>query len=303
MSRFAIVSMPLLAIGIAACGPSRDVQERLAELEMVSAQKDTLLAEKDSLLTEVSANAQLMSDISAEIAKVQGRVAVAVAGAAEAPPSRLAKQEMLTQVRQLTARIAESEEKLQASEKRIASMNRESGELKNAVASMQRTVTEFQSVISNQKTTIASLMEQVSALQTENTRLATRTAELTDTVSAMTARDNTVYYIIGTKDELVRRGIVTEEGGSRVLFVFGKRGKTIVPARDLDPAQFTAIDQREVTEIPLPEADHDYRIASRQDLTGLATPPGEDGKIRGTITIADPERFWENNRFLIIVRT
>jgi regulator of replication initiation timing len=210
---------------------------------------------------------------------------------------------MLTQVRQLTARSAESEEKLQASEKRIASMNRESGELKNAVASMQRTVTEFQSVISNQKTTIASLMEQVSALQTENTRLATRTAELSDTVSVMTARDNTVYYIIGTKDELVRRGIVTEEGGSRVLFVFGKRGKTIVPARDLDPAQFTAIDQREVTEIPLPEADHDYRIASRQDLTGLATPPGEDGKIRGTITIADPERFWENNRFLIIVRT
>jgi hypothetical protein len=168
---------------------------------------------------------------------------------------------------------------------------------------MQRTVTEFQSVISNQKTTIASLMEQVSALQTENTRLATRTAELSDTVSVMTARDNTVYYIIGTKDELVRRGIVTEEGGSRVLFVFGKRGKTIVPARDLDPAQFTAIDQREVTEIPLPEADHDYRIASRQDLTGLATPPGEDGRIRGTITIADPERFWENNRFLIIVRT
>jgi hypothetical protein len=69
MSRFAIVSMPLLAIGIAACGPSRDVQERLAELETASAQKDTLLAEKDSLLTEVSENAQLMSDISAEIAR------------------------------------------------------------------------------------------------------------------------------------------------------------------------------------------------------------------------------------------
>jgi hypothetical protein len=59
------------------------------------------------------------------------------------------------------------------------------------------------------------------------------------------------------------------------LFIFGKRGETLVPARDLDTTQFTQIDIRQVTEIPLPDSSAEYLIASRQNLDGLASGDGD----------------------------
>jgi hypothetical protein len=50
--------------GLAACGPSEEVRRQMAELQAVA-------AEKDSLLIQVAENARLMSEISAEVARVQ----------------------------------------------------------------------------------------------------------------------------------------------------------------------------------------------------------------------------------------
>jgi len=116
-------------------------------------------------------------------------------------------------------------------------------------------------------------------------------------------RENTVYYVIGTRDELQERGIVAPVGGSRFLFVLWKTGVTLAPARHLDPSLFTAINKREVTNIPLPDPNGHYRIASRQDLTALGTQADDQGEITGagSLTIAHPEQFWKNSKFLIIV--
>ena len=101
---------------------------------------------------------------------------------------------------------------------------------------------------------------------------------------------------------LIDRGIITQEGGSRVLFIFGRAGQTLVPNRQLDPSEFLVVNKREVTEITLPDSTRPYRIASRQDLTALETPPAPNGKFVGhVIKIADPERFWATSKFLIIV--
>jgi len=111
-----------------------------------------------------------------------------------------------------------------------------------------------------------------------------------------------VYYIIGTKDELLHKGIVIQTGGSRFPLLFSKVGQTIVPARELDPSVFTKINKRTVTEIALPAADKTYRIASRQDLEGLAAPPANGGQVVGTLKIANPDKFWLTSRFLILIQ-
>src|SRR3989454_11609677 len=79
-------------------------------------------------------------------------------------------------------------------------------------------------------------------------------------VSDVCSSDLTVYYVVGTKDELEQKGIITEEGGARFLFVLWKSGKTLVPSRNLDPGVFTVADRRHFTELPLPESDKEYRI-------------------------------------------
>jgi hypothetical protein len=117
----------------------------------------------------------------------------------------------------------------------------------------------------------------------------------------MDVRENRVFYVVGTRRQLLADGVVTEEGGSRGLLIV-KLGKTLVPARSLNEARFTRADRREVLTIPLPRNDRPYRIVSRHDA-GLieAAKKEKDGSFRGeNIRITDPAKFWGASRYLII---
>ena len=49
---------------------------------------------------------------------------------------------------------------------------------------------------------------------------------LNDTVKAMDVRENRVFYVIGSRRQLIADKVVTEEGGSRGLLIV-KLGKTL----------------------------------------------------------------------------
>jgi hypothetical protein len=293
MTRGSIVAV--LGLGLAACdrAPSAEVQAQLDQLTAVS-------AEKDSLLAQVSENARLMSEISAQLVAVADREKLEKSVSRESPLAA-SRDSLRVMVGDVTQRIQLGEERLRQSQRRIRGLSQVSDSLK---AEFETTVTSLTETLENQKATIATLTARVEQLEAENVVLATEKAALADTVEQLVVETHTAYYVIGTKDELIDRGIVTEEGGSRVLFIFGKAGKTIVPARQLNPSDFTPIDIRNVTEITLPDSTEEYRIASRQNVAALAEPP-EDGKIRGahTLRIAAPNQFWLPSRFLILVRS
>jgi hypothetical protein len=73
--------------------------------------------------------------------------------------------------------------------------------------------------------------------------------------------------------------------------------RTVAPARELDPANFTKIDRLANRTITLPEGE--YKIFSRQNPAYVTPQATKDGKIAGGLTIDQPERFWETSRFLI----
>ena len=274
-----------LLVAATACGTSAETERKLAELEVAAAQKD-------SLMQEVAVTTRLLSDVAAELTKVQVR-GRRLRVSSETP--MLAQRDtMIQKLRYVVARVDESERRLNESQKRIAGLTQLSDSLRSTLDS---TVTTLQGILDTQRETITSLTEQVTALQTEN-------VALKDTVAHVTERENTVYYIIGTKEELKEKGIITEEGGSRVLFVLWRTGRTLTPSRNLDPSDFQVLNKRQTTEISLPDPAAEYRIASRQDLNYLATPPDDHGKITGvsSLQITGPEYFWRNSKFLIIVQ-
>jgi hypothetical protein len=240
-----------------------------------------------------------MSEISAEVARVQ---TASQAGAQEvsATPDPETFRES---IKGITKRIEESETRLAESQKRIQTLTRESRNQQTKVAELTKTIEDFQATIANQKLTIESLNTQITELQTQNVELVTQNTQLVTTVEDLSTRDKTVYYVIGTKEELLEKGIIEEEGGSRVLFVFGKRGKTLVPGRNLNMSMFNAIDRTTVTSIPMPSPDAGYTIVSRQDHSALETPPDEKGRIHGELRVADPERFWAVSKVLILVQS
>lgn len=295
MRRMSIATAALAALVLGACnrGPSPEVQAQLAQLQSVS-------AEKDSLLSQVAENARLMSEISAQLVTVADRERLAKVGAASESPIAASRDSLRTMVGDVTTRIAQAEERLKESQRRIRSLTRASD---SARVQFEATLADLQATIENQKTTIGVLTTRVEALQTENVQLATEKAALTDTVEQLVEAQNAAYYIVATKQELLERGLVNEVGGSRVLFIFGRAGKTLVPATNLDPTQFTAIDLRATTEIPLPDSAGSYKIVSRQNTQFLAEPPDKDGKVRGSLRIMSPWEFWTPSKFLIVVRS
>ena len=257
-------------------GPSPEVQGKLAELNRVS-------NERDRLLGEMSENARMMSQIGADLAKV--RIPPRQLHVSSESPAGAARDSVVQRIRYITALVNESERKLSESEQRIKELTTLSEGLRGT---LQATINNYRSVVEGQKATIVALTDQV--------------AQLTDTVNLLKEMNNTVYYIIGTKAELLQKGIIVQAGGSRFPFVFAKVGQSVMPARELNPAAFTKIDKRAITEIALP-GSKSYRIASRQDLAGLATPPGDGGHIAGSLRIGNPDKFWLTSRFLILVES
>jgi vacuolar-type H+-ATPase subunit I/STV1 len=273
-----------LLVAASACGTSAETERKLADLEQASAQRD-------SLLQEVAVSARLLNDVSSALSKVQVR-GRQIRTSSETP--LLAQRDsMMQKLRYVVARVSETETRLTQAQNKIKGLTSLSDSLR---ATLDSTTANLGAIIESQKSTIVTLTESVTRLEAEN-------VALRDTVATVTERENTVYYVIGTKDQLKEKGIIVEEGGSRVLFVLWRTGSTVSPARNLDPSQFIAINKRDVRQINL-DAQAQYRIASRQDLEFLATPRTDKGEIVGasSLEISAPEQFWRNSKFLIIVQ-
>lgn len=284
--QYSLTTLAAVAILVAGCNPqgSRLAQARIDSLT-------TAAADRERLMSEVAADARTLSEVGSELARVQVR------GKLKLPPSESPAQaqrdSIVQRVHYLASRVNETDSRLHESQRQLQAMGHLSDSLR---ATLESTVVNFQHMVDDQKATLASLGAEVDSLRTV-------TVALRDTLDNVTTRDNTVFYVIGTKDELIKKGVISEEGGSRFLFVLWKSGKTLVPARDLDPSVFTQIDKRSVTSIPLPDSGRSYRIVSRNDLSALGAQADAHGRISGTtrLPIATPGKFWSTSKFLIIV--
>ena len=281
-----------------------------AELKKALAEAKSAEAQKDSLLTEVLETTQFVSALGASVIK-RGRVKTAGTdpGVPGAKKDREERQASLERIKQVIARLNESETKLAETESRAKQSRQRNARLLAQIETFKKTVedlkttaeqqkTEYETALAEKDTQIATLAGRVDTLSTEKATLESSNVALTDTVANLTSYKNTVYYAVGTKDELIKRGIVTKEGSK--FLVFG--GTRLEPARNLDPAAFTAIDKTQQTAIPLPRTDKKYKIVSRQSPSFLGSTVSKDGKVSGTIQITQPEDFWAPSKYLILVQ-
>src|SRR6185369_4751480 len=138
-------------------------------------------------------------------------------------------------------------------------------------------------MISTYLVRIAELETQVTALTDSARKLTEANEILADSLRRVTTRANAAWYVVGSRDQLVKAGVLTEEGG-----VLGF-GKSLAPSRAMRVNVFTRIDRLRDTVIALPEAKQ-YRIMSRHD-PGLVSVT-VDRSVGGTMLIKDPEHFW-----------
>jgi hypothetical protein len=287
----------ILAVTTLGCQSRADLTKALAESKAAEAQKD-------SLLTEVLETTQFVSDLNSELAKA--KVAALETGDERGVPGAAQDKEerkaTLERIRQVIDRLNESEVKLTATENRVKNAKIRNARLLAQITTYKQTIedlktaaeqqrAETEAIIANQRSQIALLAGQVDTLRWEK-------GWLIDTVAHLTKYKNRVYYAVGTKDELIKNGVVTKEG-SKFLFFGGTR---LEPARRPNLDAFTMIDKTQTLSIPLPRTDKKYKIVSRQSPDFLAGEITDKGEVRGVVEIASPEEFWSASKYLILVQ-
>ncbi len=274
-------------------------------LASASAERDSLQglmqgasADKDRALAQVVEASKFADEVDAELRKVRGlssKVGVTKSDESGKTEAAAAQKDILDRLTQMRQRLAARQRQVSALLDTLKTMRADS----TASATL---LADLNARLATRDKEIAAFQEEIRALRTQNERLTVEKAVLTDTVKAMDVRENKVFYIVGSRRQLIADKLVTEEGGSRGLLIV-KLGKTLVPARSLDESRFTRADRREVLTIPLPRSDRPYRIVSRHDVSLIDVAKKEkDGAFRGeSIRITDPVKFWAASRYLIIV--
>src|SRR2546428_6097383 len=143
------VSAAALLVLVAACGTSAETERKLADLEQVNAQKD-------SLLQEVAISSRLISDVNVELAKVKvrnNRLHVS-----SESPITASTDTLMARLRYVVARVKETESALSASRERIKGLTSLSDSLG---AALDPTVGNLQTVIAPRKPPIARLADRV----------------------------------------------------------------------------------------------------------------------------------------------
>jgi hypothetical protein len=251
----------------------------------------TLAAERDSLVMEVAANGKLLADIQTELAKVEPKPAPGAPESAALEVTKDQREFALSRVRQIIGRLQAAETQLAASEGRARRLTRSVDSLNAENTEAKSTISDLVTVLGTQRQTITTLTAQMEGLTTQNLVLA-------DSVYHLTDDHNTAFYVVGTRAELLAKGVIVEDG-HRAIPLIGRRG--VQPARELPLGAFTSIDRTATREIPLPRGDRSYTIVSRQDPSHLASSVDGKGRVKGSLAIASPEQFWEPSRYLIVV--
>ncbi len=298
------ISLVLLSASLAAC--NSEVKQQLATVAKTdSLRVDSLTAVRQELMQELTASTGFVTEINKELAKARSlavKPGTSLETSGEMTATNEQRKAIVARIAHLVARLDSVQNRLAATRSRVTQLTKQDSALVAQVAAYEKSIaelqeqaakerTEFQAQIQQKQTEIAGLNGKIDTLNTVRTALV-------DTVGQLTTEKNTAYYVIGTKDELIQKGVLVAEGGKR-FFLLG--GRQVSPARELNPSNFTKIDRLADRNIPLPEGQ--YQIFSRHNPSFAKPQSSKDGKISGGLTIEQPEQFWANSKFLIIVRS
>lgn len=157
-------------------------------------------------------------------------------------------REALDRIALLKAGIERTKARIADLERRAKKSNAHSVALEHIIANLRTTLLERETRIAELSAVVDSLNGQVTGLHQEVATANQTVAERNATIERQRSEIGTVFVVMGTKNDLVRKGAVRKVGGFLGL------GETLVPARDAGDTLFTALDTDAVQSLPVPAA-------------------------------------------------
>ena len=296
-----LLSLSTLLVGCEARDRAR--QDSLQAITVEQLELTTQLsAQKDSLARIIVDADDFIMQIDSQIRTVKGLpTSKRVSRRSESPIEEQieTRKEVLARVGALVERAKTTATQLAASRAREKALKGELDDAKGKLLATQQQLTEAEDRLTNDHTMIAELNATIERQTAKITELEMRVDSLVTETRTLGETHYRAYYIAGTEKELLEKGVIQREGGANLIIAHP--GRTLQPARTLDPSLFNAIDQRATREIPL-DSTKRYRVVSRQNLDKAHVRERDKTTFRGPLQIADADRFWAGSRYLILVQ-
>lgn len=289
----------LAATVVAACYSPGDRQRADSAQALVVRQVQLmhqLASQRDSVSRVLGEADVFIGQIDSSISRVKGLPGPSRAPRGEEGPIQeqvRQRKDMLRRVNALVSRARETAREVAELKDREKELLTENGSLKDSLSADALRLAADAQAIAELQGTIEQQAQQITAMQARLDDFDKQLASAKDAAAR-------AYYVVGTEDELIKKGVIVKEGGANLLI---KRvGRTLVPARQLDASIFTQIDTRTAHAIDLPDTTRRYQIVSRQSLDDVKVSDRDGTSFRGPLEIADAEKFWAPSRYLIIVQ-
>lgn len=284
-----LVIIAFVTVAVMGCSNKQKEEELQKQLSEAHNQHTTLqqnVEERDKYMEDIMRS---VNDVYADLEQSRAKEAkVAKRTTSEAPmqfSNAETRNRLLQNINEIGLGLKENRKKVADLQVRIKSYRGE-------ISGLNKLVENLKVSIQEREQSIAQLESRVQGLETtvaEKTRVIT---EREGTIGEQQKQINTAYYVVGTRDELEKKGIITDEGG----FLWGLLGSTTIMASGIDQSVFIPIDKTTDQTIRV-QGKVDEILPHRNEGLFAMVQPGEG---ETEIAIVNPERFWQD-RYLVIV--
>jgi hypothetical protein len=284
----------LLTGSLLACdrGAKKELETKLQDSQMELQRVQAKAQDRDKLYDEVIDAARFVSDIQVELSNARAksmRGKSRLTGSELERPTR-SRAELLGDVKQVLAHLDSVEQRVATLEKSSSSASKMSAQ----ISSLQKTIASLRAAAIDQQHQVENLTAQLVSTTRERDDLAGQVVTMKDEA-------NLVYMVAKPLPDLLKAGILVQEGGRKgFLGLGGKKGQTLVPGRNLQESDFTTLNMTADSVLVL-QPGHSYKIASRHNGELLSPGPNTGGILPSRMRILDPARFWATSRFLILI--
>jgi DNA repair exonuclease SbcCD ATPase subunit len=291
MKRYAIL-LPALAL-MFGC-QHKELENQIAALEAERQQMLAAVEHKDAALTEFMESLATVEDNLQQIRERE--LNIEITQKEEGASTQETEKQIVADIQAIDALLIENREKIQELNKKLAGAYGTNNKLRKSLTKLKDELTEQ---IKERETEIGTLKDQLVAMEMKIDTLNTNVAGLE---KVNLAKDSVIeqrvtelheaFFVAGTSKELQEKSVIDKKGGVLGL------GRTTTLADRYDAKQFTKIDIREQLSFPLPSEN--IKLATSHPVDSYQIKTDEDSET-AELVIANPEKFWESSKYLVMV--
>ncbi len=287
MRAFALVT--ICAVLLSACDQrEKELEQKILELEQLSAQKDDDIDSFISSLNNIQSNLDSIKELEGII------TSRAISG----EQSTNAEDAIVDDMVLIYENMKQTRNQIAKLEKQLSQSSIASDKMKALLASLKKDIEKKDAEIAQLKEGLAQsniyidqLMSSVDRLALENERRIQVIQEKNQALQAKEEELQTGFWAVGTTKELREKNIIDKEGAFLGL------GGVKVLSEDMNLEDLTKINIQEVKEIAIGAKKAELITPHPKGSYELV----EEGKSVAKLLISDPDAFWQNSKVLVVV--